>query len=94
MNTSFRSYQPDQPFLLPPDPRDWLAEAHLAYFISVREKRYTRFFIHAYFAVSQRCQKAEIRSIDAFTGFQDYGSFANVFACLTYILPGFCWWAP
>ena len=34
MNTSFRAYQPDQPFLLPPDPRDWLAEDHLAYFIS------------------------------------------------------------
>ncbi len=34
MNTSFRPYQPDQPFLLPPDPRDWLAEDHLAYFIS------------------------------------------------------------
>jgi transposase len=34
MNTSFRPYQPDQPFLLPPDPRDWLAEDHLAYFVS------------------------------------------------------------
>jgi len=34
MSTSFRPYQPDQPFLLPPDPRDWLAEDHLAYFIS------------------------------------------------------------
>ncbi len=34
MNTTFRPYQPDQPFLLPPDPREWLAEDHLAYFIS------------------------------------------------------------
>lgn len=34
MSTSFRPYQPDQPFLLPPDPRDWLAEDHLAYFLS------------------------------------------------------------
>jgi len=34
MSTSFRPYQPDQAFLLPPDPRDWLAEDHLAYFIS------------------------------------------------------------
>jgi len=34
MNTSFRPYQPDQPFLLPPDLREWLAEDHLAYFVS------------------------------------------------------------
>ena len=34
MSTSFRPYQPDQPFLLPPDPKDWLAENHLAYFVS------------------------------------------------------------
>ena len=34
MNTSFRPYHPDEPFLLPPDPREWLAEDHLAYFVS------------------------------------------------------------
>lgn len=34
MPTTFRPYEPDQPFLLPPSPRDWLAEDHLAYFIS------------------------------------------------------------
>ena len=34
MSTTFRPYQPDQPFLLPPDPKDWLAEDHLAYFVS------------------------------------------------------------
>jgi transposase len=34
MPTSFRPYQPDQSFLLPPSPRDWLPEGHLAYFIS------------------------------------------------------------
>lgn len=34
MSTSFRSYQPDQSYLLPPSPRDWLAEDHLAYFVS------------------------------------------------------------
>jgi transposase len=34
MPTSFRRYQPDQSFLLPPSPRDWLAEDHLAYFVS------------------------------------------------------------
>lgn len=34
MPTSFRPYQPDQMFLLPPSPREWLPEEHLVYFIS------------------------------------------------------------
>jgi len=34
MPTTFRPYAPDQGFLLPPSPRDWLPEDHLAYFIS------------------------------------------------------------
>ncbi|MBD3220575.1 IS1182 family transposase [bacterium] len=34
MSTSYRPYHPDQPYLLPPDPREWLAEDHLAYFVS------------------------------------------------------------
>ena len=34
MGTTFRDYQPDQIFLLPPSPKDWLPEDHLAYFIS------------------------------------------------------------
>ena len=34
MPTTFRPYQPDQSYLLPPSPRDWLPEGHLAYFIS------------------------------------------------------------
>ena len=34
MNTSFRPYDPTQSFLLPPDPGDWLAKDHLAYFVS------------------------------------------------------------
>lgn len=34
MPTTFRPYSPDQSFLLPPSPRDWLPESHLAYFIS------------------------------------------------------------
>ncbi len=34
MNTSFRRYDPTQPFLLPPDPGDWLSKDHLAYFVS------------------------------------------------------------
>ena len=34
MPTTFRPYALDQEFLLPPSPRDWLPEDHLAYFIS------------------------------------------------------------
>ncbi|MGD8385339.1 MAG: IS1182 family transposase [Lysobacterales bacterium] len=34
MGTRFRPYQPDQPYLLPPSPADWLPDGHLAYFIS------------------------------------------------------------
>ena len=34
MGTSFRPYAPDQELLLPPSLNEWLAEGHLAYFIS------------------------------------------------------------
>lgn len=34
MGTTFRRYAPDQNLLLPPSPRDWLPEGHLAYFVS------------------------------------------------------------
>jgi transposase len=34
MGTTFRRYTPEQSLLLPPSPRDWLPEGHLAYFIS------------------------------------------------------------
>src|SRR5687767_12632002 len=34
MATTFRRYTPEQNLLLPPSPRDWLPEGHLAYFIS------------------------------------------------------------
>jgi len=30
----FKDYQPNQMFLLPPNPRDWLPEDHLAFFVS------------------------------------------------------------
>jgi transposase len=30
---TYRPYSPDQSFLLPPSPRDWLPEGHLAYFV-------------------------------------------------------------
>jgi len=34
MPTTFRRYVPEQSLLLPPSPRDWLPEGHLAYFLS------------------------------------------------------------
>ena len=34
MPTRYRPYRPEQSFLLPPSPKDWLAEDHLVYFIS------------------------------------------------------------
>src|ERR1051325_5077319 len=34
MPTNYRAYQPEQSYLLPPSPRDWLPEKHLAFFIS------------------------------------------------------------
>lgn len=34
MPTTFRIYTPEQSLLLPPSPRDWLPEGHLAYFLS------------------------------------------------------------
>src|SRR6202521_4431716 len=34
MGKSYRSYLPDQEFLLPPSLRDWLPENHLVYFVS------------------------------------------------------------
>lgn len=32
-STSFRPFQPAQPYLLPPEPQDWLTEDHLAYYV-------------------------------------------------------------
>ena len=34
MAKPYRPYLPDQDFLLPPSPREWLPEGHLAYFVS------------------------------------------------------------
>ena len=34
MAKTYRSYLPDQDFLLPPSLRDWLPEDHLVYFVS------------------------------------------------------------
>jgi transposase len=34
MSTTYKPYEPDQPFLLPPSLKEWLPQNHLAYFIS------------------------------------------------------------
>jgi|GEM_PF-4011344 len=34
MGTRYRDYNPEQTFLLPPSPSDWLPQEHLAYFIA------------------------------------------------------------
>ena len=34
MGKTYRSYLPEQDFVLPPSLRDWLPEDHLAYFVS------------------------------------------------------------
>ena len=34
MPSNYRPYQPEQSYLMPPSPRDWLPENHLAFFIS------------------------------------------------------------
>jgi transposase/IS5 family transposase len=34
MPSNYRTYQPEQSYLLPPSPNDWLPEGHLAFFIS------------------------------------------------------------
>jgi transposase len=46
MAHDFRPYAPDQPYLLPPDPRDWLSQDHLAYCIRdlVQELDLSAFF--------------------------------------------------
>jgi transposase len=34
MPSNYRAYQPEQSYLLPPSPSDWLPEKHLAFFIA------------------------------------------------------------
>ena len=34
MPSNYRAYQPEQSYLLPPSPSEWLPEKHLAFFIS------------------------------------------------------------
>ena len=41
MSTSFRPYHPDQSLLLPPSPREWLPDDHLAFSCRTRWTRWT-----------------------------------------------------
>jgi len=34
MPSNYRAYQPEQSYLLPPSPSEWLPEKHVAFFIS------------------------------------------------------------
>ncbi|MEJ2080602.1 MAG: IS1182 family transposase [Acidobacteriota bacterium] len=62
MPTTFRPYQPDQMFLFPPSPRDWLPEDHLAYFISETVDRLDlRAFYRRYEGDGRRNQPFEPR---------------------------------
>jgi len=45
----FRPYQPNQTFLLPPDPRDWLPEDHLSYYIDDLVEDLDLSAFHAYY---------------------------------------------
>ena len=46
MGTSFIEYNPNQSYLLPPSPSDWLPEDHLAYFIrdTIEELNLSKFY--------------------------------------------------
>jgi transposase len=62
MPTTFRPYRPDQMFLLPPSPREWLPEEHLAYFISETVDRLDlRAFYQRYEGDGRRNQPFEPR---------------------------------
>lgn len=56
MAKTFRSYLPDQDFLLPPSLRDWLPENHLAYFVSDIVDQLDLSAIYAVYGDEQRGQ--------------------------------------
>src|SRR5271157_1887983 len=55
MAMNFLACDREQPFLMPPDPRDWLPEDHLAWFVlaSVEEMDLSAFFTRAHMANGQ-----------------------------------------
>ena len=56
MAKGYRSYDPDQELLLPPSLRDWLAEDHLAYFVSDVVEQLDLSKIHAVYDKDPRGQ--------------------------------------
>jgi transposase len=60
MPTNYRRYQPEQSYLLPPSPSEWLPEKHLAFFISevVEEMDLS--------AISERYEESDERGNQAF----------------------------
>ena len=56
MAKPYRPYLPDQDFLLPPSPREWLPEGHLAYFVSDVVEELELSAIEAVYGEEQRGQ--------------------------------------
>src|SRR5919202_870149 len=54
MPKGYRPYLPDQDFLLPPSPREWLPEDHLAYFVSDVVDQLNLSPMHAVYGGEQR----------------------------------------
>lgn len=58
MGTSYRDHNPEQPYLLPPSPRDWLPENHLACFISGTLEQLDLGGLHLRYQGDRRWKKA------------------------------------
>lgn len=56
MAKGYRAYLPEQDFLLPPSPREWLPEDHLAYFVSDVVDQLDLTAMHAVYGEEQRGQ--------------------------------------
>ena len=56
MPKGYRPYLPDQDFLLPPSPREWLPEDHLAYFVSDVVDQLDLSRMHSVYGEEQRGQ--------------------------------------
>src|ERR1700685_4789443 len=54
MGKSYRSYHPDQEFLLPPSLREWLPENHLVYFVGDVVDQLDLSAIHAVYEKEKR----------------------------------------
>ena len=56
MAKTYRSYQPEQALLLPPDLREWLPDGHLAYFVSELVDELDLLAIESYYEAETRGQ--------------------------------------